>query len=224
MTPPPSSSTAGSLTLRRKIIDACLKMNAMGINQGTSGNISVRIKGGMLITPSAVPYDQMRPADIVHVREDGSREKRKDGRVPSTEWRFHLDILNSRPEFGAVVHTHSMFASVLAIRGEKIPAVHYMIAATGGTKIQCAKYATFGTPELSRNALKALKGMNACLLENHGVIAAGPNVAKALWLANEVEVLARQFVYSRLLGGPKLLPDAEIHRVIEKFQDYGLKS
>lgn len=219
-----SALSPAAPTLRREIIAACLKMNAIGINQGTSGNISARVKDGMLITPSAVPYDQLRPVDIVHIREDGSRGKRKDARVPSTEWRFHLDILNTRPEFGAVVHTHSMFASVLAIRGETIPAVHYMIAATGGTEIQCAKYATFGTPELSSNALAALEGMNACLLENHGVIAAGPNVAKALWLANEVEVLARQFVYSRMLGGPKLLPDAEIHRVIEKFQDYGLKS
>ena len=222
MTTPPASPS--SAALRRDIIAACLKMNAMGINQGTSGNISVRVRGGMLITPSATPYDAMRPADIVYVRENGAREKRQDGKVPSTEWRFHLDILNSRPEFGAIVHTHSLHATVLAIRGEGIPAVHYMIAAAGGTKIRCAKYATYGTPELSRNALAALKGMNACLLANHGVIAAGPNIAKALWLANEVEVLAKQFVYSQLLGGPKLLPDAEIRRVMKKFKDYGLKS
>ena len=216
--------TPANAPLRREIIASCLKMNAMGINQGTSGNISARIRGGMLITPSAVPYDAMRPADIVFVREDGAREKRGDGKVPSTEWRFHLDILNSRPEFGAVVHTHSAHATALAIRGEAIPAVHYMIAAAGGPKIRCAKYATYGTPELSRNALSALKGMSACLLANHGVIAAGPTLAKALWLANEVEVLARQYAHSKLLGGPKILPDAEIRRVIEKFKDYGLKS
>ena len=221
MTPPPPPA---SVPVRREIIASCLKMNAMGINQGTSGNISVRVKGGMLITPSAVPYDRMRAADIVFVRQDGTREKRKDDKVPSTEWRFHLDILNNRPEFGAVVHTHSLHATAWAIRGEGIPAVHYMIAAAGGVKIRCAKYATFGTPELSRNALAALRGMSACLLANHGVIAAGPALAKALWLANEVEVLARQYAYSKLLGGPKILPDAEIRRVIEKFKDYGLKS
>ena len=213
-----------NVPLRRDIIAACLKMNAMGINQGTSGNISARVKGGMLITPSAVPYDRLRPADIVFVRKDGTRETRKDGRVPSTEWRFHLDIQNNRPEFGAVVHTHSLHATALAIRGEHIPAVHYMIAAAGGVKIRCAPYATYGTPELSRNALAALKGMSACLLANHGVIAAGPTLAKALWLANEVEVLAKQYVYSKLLGGPKILPPAEIRRVIAKFRDYGLKS
>ena len=210
--------------LRGEIISACLKMNAMGINQGTSGNISARVKGGMLITPSAVPYDQMRPADIVFVRDDGRRQKRPDAKVPSTEWRFHLDILNSRPEFGAVVHTHSLHATALAIRKEPIPAVHYMIAAAGGPKIRCAKYATYGTPELSRNAIAALRDRSACLLANHGVIAAGPSLAKALWLANEVEVLAKQYVFSKLLGGPKILPDAEIRRVMAKFKDYGLKS
>ena len=213
-----------SRKLRKEIIASCLRMNAMGINQGTSGNISARVKGGMLITPSAVPYDAMRAADIVFVRKDGTRERRGDGRVPSTEWRFHLDILNGRPEFGAVVHTHSSHATALAIRGEAIPAVHYMIAAAGGPKIRCAKYATYGTPELSRAALSALKGMSACLLANHGVIAAGPGLAKALWLANEVEVLARQHTYAKLLGGAKILPDAEIRRVVAKLKDYGLKS
>ena len=217
-------TTPDNTALRGEIISSCLKMNAMGINQGTSGNISARVKGGMLITPSAVPYDQMRPADIVFVRDDGGREKRRDGKVPSTEWRFHLDILNSRPEFGAVVHTHSLHATALAIRKESIPAVHYMIAAAGGPKIRCAKYATYGTPELSRNAIAALRGRSACLLANHGVIAAGPALAKALWLANEVEVLAKQYVFAKLLGGPKILPDAEIRRVIAKFKDYGLKS
>jgi L-fuculose-phosphate aldolase len=207
--------------LRREIIAVCRRMNEMGINQGTSGNVSARVPGGMLVTPSAVPYERMRPQDIVRMRAGGEREA---GKVPSTEWRFHLDILNARPDIGAVVHTHSMFATVLSIRGERIAAVHYMIAAAGGPFIRCAKYATYGTPALSRAALAALKNRNCCLLANHGVIAAGPNLAKALWLAKEVEVLAQQQVFAALLGGANILPDAEIRRVIKKFKDYGLKS
>ena len=209
--------------LRKEIVETCRAMNAMGINQGTSGNVSARVTGGILITPSAVPYDKMRPADVVFLARDGKRAK---GTVPSSEWRFHLDIANNRPDIGAVVHTHSMYATVVSIRREEIPAVHYMIAAAGGPTIRCGNYATFGTPKLSEYALRALKGRNCCLLANHGVIAAGPNLAKALWLAKEVEVLAQQFVVSRLLGGkgPKILPNAEIKHVMEKFKDYGLKS
>lgn len=207
--------------LRKEIINTCLKMNAMGINQGTSGNVSARVDGGILITPSAVPYDKIKPANIVFVATDGKRE---GSGVPSTEWRFHLDITNNRDDVGAIVHTHSMYATILSILGETIPAVHYMIAAAGGPTIRCGKYATFGTPELSAQALKSLKGRTCCLLANHGVIATGPNLAKALWLAKEVEVLSQQHVFSRLLGKANILPNAEIKHVIAKFRDYGLKS
>ena len=210
-----------SIALRREIIETCIGMNAMGINQGTSGNVSTRVDGGILITPSAVPYDKMKPENIVFVDWDGKREG--DG-VPSTEWRFHLDITKNREDTGAIVHTHSMYATILSIRGEDIPAVHYMIAAAGGSTIRCGKYETYGTPELSQQALTALKGRNCCLLGNHGVIATGANLAKALWLAKEVEVLAQQYVFSQLLGGPNILPDDEINHVISKFRDYGLKS
>ena len=209
------------LALRREIIDTCRKMNAMGINQGTSGNVSARVEGGILITPSALPYDQMRPEDIVFLRKNGERQ---GPRIPSTEWRFHLDISNARSDAGAIVHTHSMFATIVAIRRESIPAVHYMIAAAGGDTIRCGNYATFGTPKLSTIALKALAERNCCLLANHGVICLGANLAKALWLAKEVETIAQQYVFSQLLGGPKILPTAEINRVVAKFRDYGLKS
>ena len=144
---------------RQEIIETCVKMNAMGINQGTSGNVSVRVDGGILVTPSAVPYDNMKPDNIVFVNWEGNRDG--DG-VPSTEWRFHLDIARQREDVNAIVHTHSMYATILSIRGESIPAVHYMIAAVGGPTVRCGEYKTFGTPELSQQALEALEERNGC--------------------------------------------------------------
>ena len=139
-----------TLTLRTEIVDCCRKMNALGINQGTSGNISARVDNGILITPSAVAYDAMQADDIVFLDSDGVREPRADDKVPSSEWRFHLSILNTRPEFGAVIHTHSVHATALAICKMEIPAVHYMIAAAGASVIRCADYATYGTAELEK--------------------------------------------------------------------------
>ena len=206
--------------LREEIIATCLTMNAIGINQGTSGNVSVRWKDGLLITPSGVPFEQLKPDGIVYMGLDGQFAKDK---IPSSEWRFHLDIYRHREDVGAVVHTHSMYATAIAIKGLEIPAVHYMIAAAGGPNIRCAPYATYGTQALSDNALKALEDRTACLLANHGVIATGPNLYKALWLAKEVETLAQQYCLSLQLGGPQLLSDAEIARVAERFKTYGAR-
>jgi L-fuculose-phosphate aldolase len=208
--------------LRKEMVACCVRMNTCGLSQGTSGNIGVRFGGGILITPSGVPYDGMKPSDIVPMRFDGSWGPHKYR--PSSEWRFHLDIMKARPEVTAVVHAHPTFCTVLAIRRMEIPALHYMIAASGGNSIRCAPYATYGTAELSAHALKALEGRNACLLANHGLIATGPTLAKAMWLAVEVETLARQYVYTLMLGGPICLPDDEIARVVEKFKDYGPRS
>jgi len=205
-------------SLRGELIATCLRMNREGINQGTSGNVSARWRDGMLITPSGIPYEELEDADIVFVNADGRPEA---GRQPSSEWRFHLAILGSRPEIGAVVHTHSVHATALAMRGMEIPAAHYMIAIAGGPSIRCAPYATFGTRELSDLAVQALEGRDACLLANHGLIATGPNLRRALWLAGEVETLARQYILSLLLGGPNLLSDEEVARVAERFSGYG---
>ena len=207
--------------LRRAIIDACLAMNATGINQGTSGNVSARCGGAMLITPSGLPYEEMKPADIVAMPLTGKYGGYEGKRAPSSEWRFHLDIMRARAEVGAVVHTHSTYATTLAICGQEIPAVHYMIAAAGGPTIRVAPYATYGTEELSQHALEALEGRTACLLANHGVIATGPTLQRALWLAGEVETLAKQYVLARGLGKPTVLPDDEIAVVVEKFKSYG---
>lgn len=209
------------MALRRGIVDACRSMNAMGINQGTSGNISARYGDVMLITPSGVPYEEMMPEDIARMPIEGEYGHWEGPMQPSSEWRFHLDIMRARPEVGSVVHTHSTYATTLAICGREIPALHYMIAAAGGPNIRVAPYATYGTKELSDNALKALEGRTCCLLANHGMIATGPTLKRAMWLAVELETLARQYYHSLLIGGPQLLSDSEIAGVIEKFKSYG---
>ena len=198
---------ANEINARQSVIDACLKMNADGINQGTSGNVSVRWQSGFLITPSGVAYNALRPGHIVFVERNGLVQP---GRKPSSEWRFHHDIYQARDDINAVVHTHSTHATAISITGQDIPAVHYMIAAAGGASIRCARYATYGTEELSRNALVALQGRDACLLANHGVIACGRNLGRALWLAGEIEALAQQYIIARQFGDPIILSDGEI--------------
>ena len=156
---------------RQSIIDACLRMNALGINQGTSGNISLRHGDGLLITPTSTPYEAMQPEQIVYMDLDGSHDP---AQRPSSEWRFHLDILKARPETSTPwsMRTRPTRRS-LAIMGMEIPPIHYMIACAGGDTIRCAPYATFGTQELSEHAVRALEGRLACLLEHHGMIAVG---------------------------------------------------
>jgi L-fuculose-phosphate aldolase len=203
---------------RQSIIDACLRMNALGINQGTSGNISLRHDAGMLVTPTSVPYETMQPEQIVFMGFDGSFDS---SQRPSSEWRFHLDILRARPEVNAVVHAHPPYATTLAIMGREIPPVHYMVAVAGGDSIRCAPYATFGTEELSRHAVSALKDRLACLLAHHGMIAIGPSLPKAMWLAVEVETLARQYHGCLQIGTPPLLSKAEIQNVLSRMAGYG---
>jgi L-fuculose-phosphate aldolase len=209
------------MALRREIIDACRSMNAAGINQGTSGNISARRGGTLLITPSGVPYDELEPGDIAAMPIEGAYGSWEGPMRPSSEWRFHLDIIRARPEVGAVVHAHSTYCTALAICGREIPAMHYMIAAAGGPGIRVAPYATYGTKALSDNALKALEGRSCCLLANHGMIATGSTLKRAMWLAVELETLARQYYLSLAIGGPNILSDGEIEHVIQRFKDYG---
>ena len=206
---------------RQKIIGFCLEMNASGLNQGTSGNISARHDGAMLITPSGVPYADLEPDAIVRMRLDGDEPTWEGDLKPSSEWHFHRAILEAKPEQGAIVHTHSTFATVLSIGRRDIPACHYMIAAFGGATVRCADYATFGTPELSANVIRAMDGRSACLLANHGMIACGKDLDKAMWSAVELETLSRQYYHSLQLGEPFILDDAEMERVAEKFKSYG---
>lgn len=203
---------------RQSIIDACLRMNALGINQGTSGNISVRHGDGLLITPTGTPYETMRPDQIVQMGLDGAHDP---AQRPSSEWRFHRDILKARPDVEAVVHAHPTYCTALAIMGMEIPPVHYMVACAGGDTIRCAPYATFGTQELSDHAVRALEGRLACLLAHHGMIAVGPSLAKAMWLAVEMETLARQYHAALQIGKPSLLSKDEIEKVRVRMAGYG---
>ncbi len=195
--------------LRQAMIDKCRWMNAAGLNQGTSGNISARFEDRMLITPSATPYDDTTADMIASMPIEGEYGHWEGMLKPSTEWRFHLDIMKARPEVGAIVHIHATFATVLAIARRNIPACHYMIAAFGGNDVRCADYATYGTKELSVNALAAMEGRTACLLANHGLIATGPSLDKAMWAAVELETIAKQYYYSLagLAGHPERRSD-----------------
>lgn len=204
--------------LREAMIATARRMNAVGLNQGTSGNLSQRVEGGFLLTPTGMDYDTLEPEDLVLMRMDGSHEGR---RAPSSEWRIHRDILAKRPEVGAVLHAHSMFCTTLACLRRGIPSFHYMVTAAGGADIRCAPYATFGTEELSRHAVEALEGRKACLLANHGMLAMGKDLAGAFKLAVEVETLAAMYWRALQVGEPVLLDAAEMGRVLEKFKTYG---
>ncbi|MEA2879676.1 MAG: L-fuculose-phosphate aldolase [Hyphomicrobiales bacterium] len=211
-------SARDEFAIRQSIVDACRQMTTLGINQGTSGNIAVRSGEGLLITPSGLPYERMKADDIVPMKLDGSHEHRLK---PSSEGRFHCDIMQARADVGAIVHAHPIYATAFAICRQDIPAVHYMIAAAGGPTIRCGGYASYGTAELSAIALAALEGRNACLLANHGIIAVGADLDKAMWLAVEVETLCKQYAAALQIGKPHVLSDDEIMRTVEKFRDYG---
>ena len=211
--------------LRASIIDQCREMNRSGLNQGTSGNISVRLDDRMLLTPSARPYNELTPEMIVAMPLDGDGTQWEGPLKPSTEWRFHRDILRERPDANAVVHAHPTFATTLAIARRPIPACHYMVAVFGGNDVRCSTYARYGTAELSRAVMDALRDRTACLLANHGTIAIGDSLAKAMWRAVELETLARQYYHAlQLPGGPVILDDDEIAGVLEGFASYGLQS
>lgn len=212
------------LDIRKEIIETCLKMERLGINQGTSGNISHRYKDGMLITPSGVAYDELKPKDIVFV-PFSDKNSYKGEYPPSSELDFHFDILVAKPEVNCVLHNHSTYATSVAMCREEIPSYHYMVAVTGGDRVPCAKYATFGSKELSQNIIETLnEGFNSCLLANHGVVTTATNLKKALWLAIEIENLAKGYILAKQAGKPKKLSKTEMRKILKKFQSYGLKN
>ena len=204
---------------REAVIATALAMSRSGLSPGRSGNVSCRFGDGMLITPTGVAYDALDAGCIVFVAGDGST--RKGELQPSSEWRFHLAAYHVRADRHAVVHTHSLHATVLACAGRSIPAFHYMVALAGGNDIPLVPYATFGTEELSRHVAQGLAARDACLMANHGQIAIGPTLASALELAGEVEVLAEQYSKVLMLGPPVLLSDAEMELMLGKFKAYG---
>ena len=210
------------LQIRRDIIKHARSMNALGLNQGTSGNVSARHGDAMLITPSGVPYSDLTPQMIAAMKLDGCGAW--DGPLkPSSEWRFHLDILNARPDAGAVVHTHANYCTAFSMLRQPLRATHYMIAALGGPDVRCTDYAPYGTQDLSDLAIAGLRDRNGVILGNHGMIAIGGDLAEAMWRAEELETLARQTWLAMAIGKPVILPDDEILRTVERFKTYGPK-
>lgn len=204
--------------LREKLLLTARNLSASGLNKGTAGNVSARTETGYLITPSGIAAEDMTVEDLVWMDFSGTWQGE---RQPSSEWRFHRDILRSRPEIGAVIHTHSMFATTLACLHQDIPPFHYMIALAGGDSIRCAPYALFGTQALSDHALHALQRRKACLLANHGMIALGSDLDQALAIAVEVENLCEQYWRAQQVGQPVLLSTQEMEQVFEQFKGYG---
>jgi L-fuculose-phosphate aldolase len=208
-----------NLKLRRKLILTACEFVATGLSVGTSGNLSARTARGFLITPTGVPYSNLLPDDLIEINAGG--EILSGALLPSSEWPFHRSIYLARTEINAIVHVHSPFATGIACAREDIPAFHYMVARAGGDSIRCAEYATFGTEELSLNAVRALESRKACLLANHGQITLGEDIQSAFVLAQEVEDLAKQYWISRLFSAPVLLDSKEMEINLEKFKNYG---
>ena len=204
--------------LRAQLIDTAVAMKARGLIRGTSGNLSARCGEGMLITPSGMDCGKLSPEDIVRIDDSGNSESE---RKPSSEWRFHAAIYQNRPEANAVLHAHPVACTALACMGKGIPPFHYTVAVAGGRDIRCARYATFGTSDLSEAVIEALDGRKACLMANHGLACFEKDLHSALALADEVEHLAA--IYGRVLsiGDPVLLSNAEMDIVLEKFKTYG---
>ena len=204
--------------LKSEVIKYAKMLNIKKLSALRSGNISVRYKAGFLITPSGVKYSSLKSKDIVFVSLKGEFDKKKG--IPSSEWRFHQDIYLNKIDAKAIVHAHSNYATAISTHGKTIPAFHYMVAMAGGNDIKCAKYATYGTRELSKNILKALIKRNACLIGNHGQIAFSANLSKAFELAEEVENLSNQNIKALKIGKPKILSSKEMNKVLSKAKDY----
>ena len=206
------------INLRAEVIKYAKMLNTKKLSALRSGNISSRYKDGFLITPSGAKYSSLKNKDIVFVTLKGKFDKKKG--IPSSEWRFHQDIYLNKKEAKAIVHAHSNCATAISTHGKGIPAFHYMVAMAGGNDIKCAKYATYGTRELSKNIIKALKQRKACLIGNHGQIAFSENLSKAFELAEEVENLSNQYIKALKIGKPKILSSKEMNKVLSKAKNY----
>ena len=201
-----------------QIIKYANMLNSEKLSTLRSGNVSLRYKNGFLITPSGVKYSLLKVDDIVFVSLDGKFDETKN--KPSSEWRFHKDIYSSKNEANAIVHAHSTHATAVSAHNKDVPAFHYMVALAGGNDLKCAKYATFGTQELSDNIIEALKNRKACLMSNHGQVAYGDNLNSAFELAEEVENICHQYINAIKLGEPKILSSSEMDVILEKVKNY----
>ena len=209
-------------TIQQQLLDLTLHLQSSGLNEGSSGNCSIRDRDGFYITPSGLNPKAMSIDDMVFMDFKGTiQSSQKPPREPSSEWRFHHDILKSRKDANVVIHTHSTFATTLSLFRKDIPAFHYMIAVAGGNSIRCTKYELFGTQALSDAALVALNDRKSCLLANHGMIVIGRDIEDALNISHEVERLCEQYTYALQNGSPVILSDEEMGKVIERFKSYG---
>jgi L-fuculose-phosphate aldolase len=207
-------------TLREAMVAECRAMNASGLNVGTAGNISVRLGARMLITPSGVPYDQLRAPMIAAMPIQGEYGAWVGPAKPSSEWRFHLDIMRARPDVGAIVHFHPTYGCALAMLHKPILAAHYMIALFGGAIVKCTKYAPYGTKELADLVVEGLGDRHAVLLGNHGALTTAATLAGAARRATELETLARMYYMAIAAGRPAILSDDEVMRIAERFKSY----
>ena len=212
-----------NLDQRNQIIEYSLKLNSTNLSPLRSGNISLRGREGdtegYLITPSGKKYETLKPEDIVFMGLNEEEENNSTNK-PSSEWRFHRDIYVNKKEAHAIVHAHSPHATAVSSHGKPIPPFHYMVALAGGDDIKCAKYATFGTEELSKNVIKALENRSACLMSNHGQVAFGKNLEDTFELAQEIENICHQYIIALRLGKPKILSLEEMKKVLDKAKNY----
>jgi len=192
--------------LREAMVAALRRLDALGMNRGSTGNLSCRAGAGMLITPTGMGADDIAPEDLVWLGDDGTLRGRWQ---PSSESAFHRAVYRARSDIGAVVHTHSPHATALACLRRGLPSFHYMVAVAGGTDVPLVPYHTFGTEAL------------ACLLANHGLVAAGRDLAHAMKVALEIESLCGIYLQALSVGEPVLLDAAQMAEVIEKFRHYG---
>jgi L-fuculose-phosphate aldolase len=213
-----NSVKSTSLDPRASLIELMLELERIGLNRGTSGNCSIRSQQGFFVTPSGILNADLTPKSIVEMNLEGDVLSAGN---PSSEWQFHKDILKKDSRINVVIHAHSDHATALSCFREDIPAFHYMIAAAGGDSIICAPYALFGSQDLSDNVTEALRGRNACLMSNHGMIVVGETLSKALTLSIEVETLCKHYLLARQMGEPILLSKTEMREVLEKFKNYG---
>ena len=202
---------------KKEVIKFAKMLNDKKLSALRSGNISLRYKNGFLITPSGQKYSSLKENDIVYIKLNGEYDEKQK---PSSEWRFHKDIYLKKTDAKAVVHAHSPHATAVSAHNKDIPAFHYMIALAGGDNIKCAKYATFGTQELSDNIIEALENRKACLMSNHGQVAYGDNLNSAFELAEEVENICHQYINAIKLGEPKILSSSEMDVILEKVKNY----
>ena len=204
---------------RAAVADALLQLGTNGLNKGTSGNVSARTAGGMLITPTGIAPDKLLPGHIVHMSLTG--EVDADQLTPSSEWQMHAAVYAAKPGVNAVVHCHSPYATILACARKSIPSMHYMVAAAGSDGIPLANYATFGSKELSDANLLGLSSTRACLLANHGQLTVGADLGSALKMAELVEELAHCYWGTLAIGGAVLLDKFQMEEVLSEFQHYG---